>query len=259
MGDPNVLDITEPSQFSMLKDLIGKNDITIVLFWADYCGHCDVYKEKVWNKLKAMPNKKAGLASIHYDQVENSPLSAAKYKGYPSIIRVNKDGTMTEFKDEDGEPSNSISTESANNLEYMKSLVQGRSPTGVQGRSPTGVQGKENRQKPEDTIEDVENEPTPPFSEEAEELRNSTTREDLRNSLRRPATTNDYVLPPNVQGDNDMPTSRKGAVGGSRGGLYEYLESMAVRRTKTTPPSKKKQTRRRKHSINKKKRRSRKN
>ena len=252
MGDPNVLDITEPSQFSMLKDLIGKNDITIILFWADYCGHCDVYKEKVWNKLKAMPNKKAGLASIHYDQVENSPLSAAKYKGYPSIIHVNKDGTMTEFNDEEGGTSNSISTESANNLEYMKSIVQGRSPTGVQGRSP--------QTKPEDTIEDVENEPTPPFSEEAEQIRNSTSREDLRNSLRRPATTNEYVLPPNVEGDNDLRGARKEPVGGSRGGLYDYLESMAQPKTPpTTKSHSKKKTRRRKHGLNKKKRRSRKN
>jgi len=253
MGDPNVLDITEPSQFSMLKDLIGKNDTTIVLFWANYCGHCDVYKEKVWNKLKAMPNKKAGLASIHYDQVENSPLSAAKYKGYPSIIRVNKDGTMTEFKDEEGAPSNSISTDTANNLEYMKSLVQ--------GRSPTGVQGKDIIQKPEDLIENAENEPTPPFSEEAEKIRNSMSRKDLRNSLRSTDPANEFVLPPNVERDNDLPTSGKGAaVGGATGGLYQYLVSLTQKnKASTQSHSKKKQTRRRKHGLNKKKRRSRKN
>jgi thiol-disulfide isomerase/thioredoxin len=265
MGDPNVLDVTEPSHFTQLKDLIAANDITIVLFWADYCGHCDVYKQKVWNKLKAMPNKKAGLASIHYDQVENSPLSAAKYTGYPSIIYVNKNGTMREFKDEEGAKSNSITTDAANNLEYMKSVVQGQSPTGVQGRSPTGVQGRsptgvQGRKTTgaEDIIENSENDPTPAFSDQADATRQMTTKADVRNTLLKapPATT--FVIPPNTEADNTKPTAGRGAsVGGGagqRGSLYEFLLSMQASNGHRT----KKQTHK-KRSKRKAKRRSRKN
>jgi thiol-disulfide isomerase/thioredoxin len=241
MGDPNVLDVTEPSQFTQLKDLIAANDTTIVLFWADYCGHCDVYKQKVWNKLKAMPNKKAGLASIHYDQVENSPLSAAKYSGYPSIIYVNKNGTMREFKDDEGGKSNSITTDAANNLEYMKSVVQGRKTTGA-----------------EDIIENSENDPTPAFSEQADATRQMTTKADVRNTLLKapPATT--FVIPPNTEADNAKPTAGRGAsVGGGaghRGSLYEFLLSMQSSNAHRT----KKQTHK-KRSKRKAKRRSRKN
>ena len=218
MEDSNVLDVTEPSQFPLLKDFFKKNDVTLLLIWADYCGPCTRYKANVWSKLKSIENKKAGVASIHYDQVENSPVAGAKYRGYPSVIRVRNDGTMDEFNDEDTkESTNAMSSDEANHLESMSAIVKGE-------KSAAAEAAAEAAEAEEDTLEDVQNTPTPPFTASGNKLRDTVTSDEVVNnrSMNVNGTANANAaaanaLPPNTDDDTE-PTSRKGsrvAVGGS--------------------------------------------
>ncbi len=131
--------------------LFEKHTLVIVLVHADYCGHCQTYKDRVWNDLQDMPNKKNGLAAIHYDQLEGTPLENAKIKGYPSIILVRKKGTQTpenpepleieKFQDEENpsESTNAMPMETANNPTLMKNILTSVKPGNLLNKGPTGI------------------------------------------------------------------------------------------------------------------------
>ena len=92
-----------------VKDLerdIKVGPITIVLVYADWCGHCTRFKENVWSKLMSKP-RKVNLASVHHDQLTNTSLRDAKITGYPSVLVVGKDGKPAVFKSE-GEATNAM-------------------------------------------------------------------------------------------------------------------------------------------------------
>jgi thiol-disulfide isomerase/thioredoxin len=98
-GANNNVDVTSTEHIPKLVDLLKKNKVVIVLIWADYCGHCHTYKDQVWNKLQKNQGRKAGLASIHYDQLENTPPEIPKkVPGYPTVLLM-KDGVPMKFKD----------------------------------------------------------------------------------------------------------------------------------------------------------------
>ena len=105
----NSLDVTKTADVSKLGDLIKKNKLVVVLIWADYCGHCHTFKDDVWSKLLSNKKRKAGLASIHYDQLENAPEPIPKkVSGYPSVFLVKNNGAVEYPNPRDLEKMNSI-------------------------------------------------------------------------------------------------------------------------------------------------------
>jgi thiol-disulfide isomerase/thioredoxin len=107
-----------------LESMMKKMNLTVVLVYADWCGHCHTYKDTVWKHLEGMPNKKVGLAKLNEKALADSPLSSAKINGYPSVLVVGKDGKPAEFKDEStGEATNAMPN--ARDVEMMKGLVTG--------------------------------------------------------------------------------------------------------------------------------------
>jgi hypothetical protein len=96
----NHIDVRRAEDIPMLNDILKKNKVVMVLVYADYCGHCHTYKDNVWNRLVADPNRKNGMASIHYDQIENTPFATTKLSGYPTILKVGEDGAPMKFKNE---------------------------------------------------------------------------------------------------------------------------------------------------------------
>lgn len=117
----DVLDVRSPSDVPAFEKMIQGGPITIVLVYADWCGHCVNYKKNVWKNLTAMGNRKVNLASVHYDQLTNTSQKEAKIEGYPSVLIVGNDKKPAEFKKEDGQRTNALPN--ANDLEAMKTLV----------------------------------------------------------------------------------------------------------------------------------------
>ncbi len=125
------VDVRKADDVKDLQTVIQMHPITIILIHADWCGHCQRYKENVWNKLHELPNRKNGLAAIHHDQLEGTEFRDARFQGYPSIIVVGKK-KMAEFEDENG-VSNAIPTEDANDFTKMSEIVSSAEPSTLTG------------------------------------------------------------------------------------------------------------------------------
>ena len=91
----------------MLEALIKKGPMVIVLVHADWCGHCQTFKDKVWNKVPNSSSNTINTASIHHDMLEKTSLAKAKLEGYPSLLLVGKDGKPAEYEN-NGKQTNAM-------------------------------------------------------------------------------------------------------------------------------------------------------
>jgi thiol-disulfide isomerase/thioredoxin len=97
----NHVDVRSSEDIPLLKDIMDKNKKTIILVYADYCGHCHTYKDNVWNDLISNEKRRHGMASIHYDQMEKTPLANTKVSGYPTVLVLGENKTPMKFKNEE--------------------------------------------------------------------------------------------------------------------------------------------------------------
>jgi len=116
----SVPDIRSSKDISALKEVLKSHPITLVLVYADWCGHCTTYKADTWKNLSQLPNRTVGMAQLNSDVLEESPLKDAKISGYPSVLLVGNDGRPAEFK-ENGEMTNAIPN--ARDLTAMTSIA----------------------------------------------------------------------------------------------------------------------------------------
>lgn len=116
------VDVRSPEDVSQFEKILAHGPITIVLVYADWCGHCVRYKENVWSKLLANPNRKLNLASVHYDQLENTSQKHAAIKGYPSVLVVGSDKKAATFPD-NGTAKKTNAFPKAQSLEVMEEMV----------------------------------------------------------------------------------------------------------------------------------------
>jgi len=91
------LDVRSPKDVPLLEALIKKGPMIIVLVHADWCGHCQTFKDKVWNKVPNSSSNTINTASIHHDMLDKTSLAKAKLEGYPSLLLVGKDGKPAEY------------------------------------------------------------------------------------------------------------------------------------------------------------------
>jgi len=115
------VDVKTVEDIAKLTRHIKSNPVTLVLIYADWCGHCGTYKQGVWNKLANLPNRKVGMAQINEKILAETPLSGLKFKGYPSTALVGKDMIPASMKDESGEETNALSN--SNDFGTMKKIV----------------------------------------------------------------------------------------------------------------------------------------
>ena len=121
------VDVRSTKDVPNLEQIIKTGPITIVLIYADWCGHCTNFKRDVWSNLLKNSHR-ASLASIHHDQLEKTILKGAKIKGYPSVLVVGKDGKPAVFKGPAGEeePTNAMPNA---DLETLKKIVDADAET----------------------------------------------------------------------------------------------------------------------------------
>lgn len=119
VGKLNPIDVRSKSDVSAFESLLGRGPLTIVLVYADWCGHCQTFKEKMWNQVSSMPNKTLNTASVHYDMVENTSVKNAKIDGYPSLLLVGTNKQPATFKGDSGETNAMPAPASVEELKNM--------------------------------------------------------------------------------------------------------------------------------------------
>ena len=115
------MDIRDKSQIPAFEEALENGPMMIVLVYADWCGHCTKYKDNVWNPLKNIKDRKMNMASVHYDQLENTSLKNSKIEGYPSLLVAGPDKTPATFKNADGTSTNALPK--SNDFTTIKNLV----------------------------------------------------------------------------------------------------------------------------------------
>ncbi len=71
--------------------------MAVVLVYADWCGHCQTFKNKVWNENTLNRTKNLNTASVHYDMVDQTSMKNTPIQGYPSMFLVGKDNKPKEI------------------------------------------------------------------------------------------------------------------------------------------------------------------
>ena len=102
------IDVRSKADVPLFEALLGKGPMTIVLVHADWCGHCQTFKDKVWNKVPNSPTNKINTASVHHDMLENTSLAGSKLEGYPSLLLVGKDKKPAVYKNNEGKETNAM-------------------------------------------------------------------------------------------------------------------------------------------------------
>jgi thiol-disulfide isomerase/thioredoxin len=124
------VDIRESKQLNELKKRISSGPLTLVLVYADWCGHCTRFKPMM-EQLENCAGRSIQTARIRDDMFPKSALSSEKIDGYPTLMLVKKDGKVQKFKTESGELTNAVPDHT--NLNKMKLIVRNAGKSEAQG------------------------------------------------------------------------------------------------------------------------------
>jgi len=145
------IDVRKTEDAIAFKNMLDNNKAAFVLVYADYCGHCHTYKDNVWNKLIANPNRKNAMASIHYDQLEKTPLASTKVSGYPTILYLENGRGPMKFKNKTtGEEE--IEIPDARDLKKMESILSSEPQKVVAAMNGENSEGAEELVNMEETL-----------------------------------------------------------------------------------------------------------
>ncbi len=115
------IDITEPKQLSELEKRIRKGPLTLVLVYADWCGHCQHFKPMM-EQLENAPERSIQTARVREDVFPQSSIASAKIEGYPTLLLVKQSGEVAAFKNDQGEVTNAIPDHT--NMQKMTAIVK---------------------------------------------------------------------------------------------------------------------------------------
>jgi thiol-disulfide isomerase/thioredoxin len=101
------VDIRGESQLAELDKRIKSGPLTLVLVYADWCGHCTEFKPTM-DQLEQTPGRTIQTARVRDDMFPKSSLASTKLEGYPTLMLVKKNGEATAFKKSSGEVTNAI-------------------------------------------------------------------------------------------------------------------------------------------------------
>ena len=114
------LDVRSAQHIPAFENMLSKGPMTIILVYADWCGHCDTFKKNIWKPLNSTPNRTMNMASVHYDQLENTSLKNSAINGYPSLLVVGTDKEPATFDSESGTTN---AMPNANDIQTMKKII----------------------------------------------------------------------------------------------------------------------------------------
>lgn len=112
------VDVRSADKIGAFEGMLGSGPLTLVLVYADWCGHCQRFKKDTWNDLSTMSNRKMNIAAVRDDMLPKTSLANSKIKGYPSLMLVGTDKRPAEFSEE-GEVTNAMPSNEKKNLQSL--------------------------------------------------------------------------------------------------------------------------------------------
>jgi thiol-disulfide isomerase/thioredoxin len=83
------IDVRSKSDVPQFESML-KMGPTIVLIYADWCGHCTRFKQNMWDEVAKSDMKHMNTAAVHYDMVENTSMNKTPIEGYPTLFEVKR-------------------------------------------------------------------------------------------------------------------------------------------------------------------------
>ncbi len=115
------VDITNEQQLKELDKRIKMGPMTLVLVYADWCGHCQRFKPMM-DQLENCKDRSIQTARIRDDMFPKSSISNTKLEGYPSVLLVKESGEVASFKKPSGEVTNAIPNHT--DMQQMTAIVK---------------------------------------------------------------------------------------------------------------------------------------
>lgn len=116
------VDITSPSLLGALDKRVKTGPLTLVLVYADWCGHCNRFKPMM-KELENLSNRSIQMVRVRDDMYPKSSLAAKnKVEGYPSLLLVDSAGNAMKFKQPSGEVNSNVPDYT--NMSKMTALVR---------------------------------------------------------------------------------------------------------------------------------------
>ncbi len=111
------------SKIPELEKILKNGKVTIVLVFADWCGHCQTFKKNIWNPMcekEAVHNR----VSVRDDMINKTSLGSAKFEYLPSVMVVNEKGEIENFPKRSPEGNNTTNViPTPKTLEEMNRIV----------------------------------------------------------------------------------------------------------------------------------------
>ncbi len=105
-GKGKVLKVDSSKGIQALESMLKEGKITIVLIYADWCGHCHKFMDNIWEPSCSKPAIH-NRAAVREDVLKQTSLKDANFDGYPSVIVVDEKGEIQEFNN-NGKTTNAI-------------------------------------------------------------------------------------------------------------------------------------------------------
>jgi thiol-disulfide isomerase/thioredoxin len=189
------IDVNKAGMMDELAKRIKKG-LTIVLVYANWCGHCHTYKPK-FEELQANKNRSVETAAVEsefWDEAQKKlNIKNGAIEGYPSVIAVSPEGTVVNFRDSEGSMTNTVPDH--NNMDYMKTIMENGLPLSKKNndnlKNNTNNNGNSNLNRTMNTSRTLNSHLIENMSNAVEEVNTSESFE----SSNPPDETNDSLVP----------------------------------------------------------------
>lgn len=150
------MDVRSDKDIDEFENTLNTGPITLILVYADWCGHCQTYKKDIWSNIVNWRKEQVEngvpmnqLASVHYDQLPNTSQRNVNLDGYPSVLVVGKDGNAATFP----EGKNALPSQTARNMDALKTMLKAPEFS----KEATKLRNKVNTSVRSHTIEELKN------------------------------------------------------------------------------------------------------
>jgi hypothetical protein len=118
----DTMDARTVADVAKLVEGIKNNVVTLLLIYADWCGHCGTFKKDIWKKLEATKGRKLPMAQINESVLQHlkAEIPGLKIDGYPTVSLIGKDMKAAEMND----PATGEATNALPNTRDMASMTK---------------------------------------------------------------------------------------------------------------------------------------